>query len=372
MLNIISKYRGALMALAILGVLLTHSDIRIKEPMLYFLNYWIVWGQGGVDLFFFLSGFGLYYSCCKDDSCLPFWRKRLWRIIPPYLISLAVWIVAKHSNTPWTEFWHHAIFIGYWFPQLGWHYFSWFVSAIMMLYLVYPFYFKAFKRWPLWSTIVAALVGVALGGLYSYYFLVLHPKGVNAFIHFCTRIPVFFVGTYVGWLAHREKEGTFTLGRRGVATMLALAVVGYVALRWVGTLSGWPYRVQRNSGLLFYPFLLIVPGFSLAFGYVFSRMPKWLLQTASIVGKSTLEIYLLMATVLLYKADLVKWAGGSDAWGGLALVVICIVAGLLMHYVLMPLVYKTLKLIAAALRWLDDKSRGRIRRWCRGRREQSC
>ena len=60
----ISKYRTELMGLATIFILICHSPINgIQMPK--YLEYTIVQGQIGVDLFLFLSGMGLWFSLTK-------------------------------------------------------------------------------------------------------------------------------------------------------------------------------------------------------------------------------------------------------------------------------------------------------------------
>ena len=64
--DLISKYRSALMGLAIISILIFHftDDCRIYqtkfEGIIYYYNMLI--SSAGVDAFLALSGFGLYYS----------------------------------------------------------------------------------------------------------------------------------------------------------------------------------------------------------------------------------------------------------------------------------------------------------------------
>lgn len=357
MLSYISKSRASLMVLAMLGVLFTHSGLRCG---VYFLDYWIQWGYGGVDLFFFLSGFGLYYSCTKDSRCLPFWGKRLKRIMPPLVACIIVEQLIFNHAINFELLVKKALLVGFWIPQLRWPYFAWFVSGIMLLYLVFPFFFRFFKRSPLASTLVASAVGVSCAAYYSYYFFVLHPGTYNGLILFLARVPVFFAGVYTGHLAQREKAGSFTLSKGGVAAVLLMGVVGYGLLRYVGTLSGWDYIDQRNSGGIFYPFLLIVPGFALTFGYLLSLLPQMLQRAASFVGSATLETYLLIGTVFFFKPRFVQLAWGNPIAGSLLMMAACIATGMAVHYLVVPAFWWLWAKTALLCR--GGKSRGRSRR----------
>lgn len=64
-LSALSKYRSELMGIAIIWIVLFHSNI--SAPDNFFLRVlwylFVSFGGGiGVDIFFILSGFGLFYS----------------------------------------------------------------------------------------------------------------------------------------------------------------------------------------------------------------------------------------------------------------------------------------------------------------------
>ncbi len=67
--NGISEYRAELMAISMFAILLTHLKASFG---VYALDRVALLCQGGVDVFLFLSGFGLYYSGMKSDNPLRF------------------------------------------------------------------------------------------------------------------------------------------------------------------------------------------------------------------------------------------------------------------------------------------------------------
>lgn len=327
-LKYISQSRAQLMAFAILGVLFVHSGIRVPNGM---LDFTIQTGYGGVDLFFFLSGFGLFYSCKKDGRCLNFWLKRLKRIMPAYVVCILISQLMTRGRINWTHLWQDCLFVGYWIPQLKWHFFAWFMSGIMGLYLVFPLFYKAFRRYPAGATLHGALAGLFFAGVYSYYFLILHPNGCNAFIHLFARTPLFFLGTYFAYLYDKEKSGTFQISSTLLLTLLVLPFVGYKVFGVV-TNMGLNYNQLRNSGCSFYPFLLIVPGASIAAGYILCHCPRIARRILGWIGNSTLEAYLLLGAVFSFQNKFIALAGGSDIAGRLIMIAACIVIACLLHY----------------------------------------
>ena len=336
-LKYISQSRAQLMALAILGVLFVHSGIKIPNR---FVNFMVQMGYGGVDLFFFLSGFGLFFSCRKFDGCFTFWKKRIKRIMPAYLVCILITQLVLTSKINWTHLWQDSLFIGYWIKPLKWHYFAWFVSGIMGLYLIFPFYYKVFRRYPTCSTILASLLGLLCAGIYSYYFLKLHPSGCNTFIHLFARLPLFFLGVLFAYLC----ENNYVVNKRRTIVILLLPFIGFTILRIVSSI-GLTYNQMRNSGILFYPFVIIIPGLAITFGYLFSRFPSMIRKIFGWIGKSTLEAYLLIGVVFHYRMKFIHFVGGNNIYGCLLMILICICFACLIHFTIFMIENNTLKLI---------------------------
>ena len=66
--SLISKYRAPAMGIAILFVMFCHLDVAQKNhnvPVSSLASI-LQTGSMGVDIFLFVSGFGLYYSCTKN------------------------------------------------------------------------------------------------------------------------------------------------------------------------------------------------------------------------------------------------------------------------------------------------------------------
>ena len=88
----IFKYRKNMMAAAIVMILLYHTkgawpEIALKRIAGYF--------YGGVDLFFFASGIGCYFSYCRDRDAAAFFRRRCARILPVYVPFALCWIAVE-------------------------------------------------------------------------------------------------------------------------------------------------------------------------------------------------------------------------------------------------------------------------------------
>ena len=69
--------------------------------------YNLALGSSGVEIFLFLSGMGLFYSLSGDPRLSEFYRKRLTRILPAYLVlGGAGWLILDIllRKTGWLRF----------------------------------------------------------------------------------------------------------------------------------------------------------------------------------------------------------------------------------------------------------------------------
>lgn len=134
------KYRNLYMGIAILMVILYHMDCVTHIPLA--LRYSERYLYLGVDIFMCASGFGLCYAIGKY-STLTFYKRRILRIYPSYLV-MALAVTALHLIGGE----HFSVWD--WFCQLstlqyycvGGHFFDWYLSALILLYLFYPLLYK--------------------------------------------------------------------------------------------------------------------------------------------------------------------------------------------------------------------------------------
>ncbi len=164
-LSLLSAHRGALMGVAILWVMAFHLPSHTGNPILGSI---LDAGYGGVDIFLFLSGFGLYFSMSKKNVTVrQFYKKRFCRILPEFwLFLLGLFIVSM--NFDFHSFcWliYRATTIGYWIP--GTPYTLWYISCILFFYLIFPPYFRLFKKKGIVVPGLAVLIGIILIIIYG-------------------------------------------------------------------------------------------------------------------------------------------------------------------------------------------------------------
>lgn len=286
-LHLISKYRNSLMGFAILWTISFHIFTKFRLYDVPALNIFFWPGFGGVDIFFFLSGFGLYYSSLKNETKLLFYLKRFIRIFPAYIIVCLVdsLLVPDYSIG---HFIAKVTTIGYWF---NYSYFDWYVPSLVIFYLVFPFYILAFQKHPYRSTIVASFVGLLLTVIYI-------SGRINTgviMILFFIRIPIFFIGVLAGKLSLDKKIHWPHLKE----VSLILTIIGFASFFLFNTSPIFtPYLWK---GLLWIPFILITPGLTFVLSYLFEnylyniRIEAFL----SFFGKISFELFLIH--VMLFK-----------------------------------------------------------------------
>ena len=316
-LSLLSKYRTELMGISMLMVLVCHARLHgatFPDAILSILAL----GDRGVELFFLLSGIGIYYSLSsfrKSEQVLVSWyKKRLTRILVPYLIIetpfLAYYCISNHLGG--AEFLSYVSMISFWTDHVG----PWFIAFLIPLYLVSPLLYKLFSH--------SKIVGVLTCSLLILLSLVFakHPFqdfGYDSLVlenvQFCVqRAPSYFIGLFIGPLV---KEG----GKISYLWLLLLPAV-YILLPIIpitsGTFRGWIIGIFLIMALALIINLLDRTKIG---RNVFIRL-------LSIVGSATLEIY-------IFYDLLVNALGGlmSGTSFFVATVLLALILGILYHHI---------------------------------------
>lgn len=142
-------------AIAIILIILCHIHYFITitkyDTELFYFSF--IFAQIGLSLFFFISGFINYYNNNKPQNILKFYYKRLKRIYPIYWIALIIiWLTSYLgyiilSTSPTNIIEYLTVFLGFqeFFYIDGHQNYFWFVSVIIMYYLLYPLIIKPKK-----------------------------------------------------------------------------------------------------------------------------------------------------------------------------------------------------------------------------------
>ncbi len=287
----ISKYRNAIMGCAILWIMTYHSGISfpVHIPVLSPLASYIrSTGFGAVDIFMFLSGFGLYQSLSHNSDPIHFYKKRLLRIVPAYLPVLAIWLFLHLPEVPakmrLSTIVNNLTGTAFWLSKPP--SFNWYMPAIIVFYLMAPVLFKFVGK--TWKEILL----LSLTFLADICFL------GNYVIVAISRFTIFVLGMILGRCFMENRRIKLSAE---ILTYL-LGIFSYFVmyhLREAFPLLMWPY------GLHWYPFIFIAP----AVTFLLCRLLS-LMDTISIghkicemlgkVGQCTLEIYLIHIVLFDY------------------------------------------------------------------------
>ena len=295
----ISKYRKLLMGVAILAIVFCHLDIAQKDNGLdvshlaSMLHLFTV----GVDVFMFLSGFGLYYSCeRKHYTYLAFLKKRVSRILPYYfgIAGITYLILMLHNNTGAALYFERLFFVS-WAKRGSTLY--WFILAILVFYAVFPVVFHLLHR-------IGRHAGGKLLLFFTFFWLITAfiDRSFDAYHTFriaIERFPVFVLGALCGKLSMEGKKCPRPV-------FIALITVGFVASamlylcrpykRWINH-THFMYYLSR--GLLS---LAIMGTCIVIMDWLEEHHRGWyefLLRFLQFFGGITLEIYLFHQSYLL-------------------------------------------------------------------------
>jgi len=138
--DFLSKNRTQLMGYAILMVLVYHYGCWVHN---FFGDYNV--GFVGVDIFMFLSGWGLVFSYHKSKSVKEFYKKRAVRILPTfflmYFIIIAYKIISPNLHESSLSIILELTTLSYWL-QTDPNPTDWFLNCIIGFYFIFPILIK--------------------------------------------------------------------------------------------------------------------------------------------------------------------------------------------------------------------------------------
>lgn len=169
------------------------KNVALDYP-LKFLTSILKRGNLGVEVFLFLSGICLYYSMSCDSRIRIFYKKRLKRIVFPYLTIAGIFWFIKHvlSQGHLLSFIKQITFYNFW---INGNSSEWFIALIFPLYIVYPFiYKKLLKTNKRFLLLVLILIVYAFLTILRIHYNVYYGKVEIAL----SRIPIFLLGCFFG------------------------------------------------------------------------------------------------------------------------------------------------------------------------------
>ena len=274
----IKKYRSEIMGIATIMILLGHSVFYGKGFVNYgFLNDFITLGYSGVDIFLFLSGFGLAFSI-QNNNKRTFWKHRINRLLPTCLCIWFLYILIHIKSLSLMTFITPILEV-----YLGGY---WYIGFLIIVYLFFPWINEfASKR--------NGFITFFLSLFFS--FLCLMPfiyqgsaVSCNPLVCIVTRFPIFTLGML------------FAIKKFDILNIPYLNLILFI----LGILILIPYYEKDDLGgnrffTTYYCLLLLTPPVLYIYSFLlsFSNMggAKSVLRW---FGKLSLEIYLVQVTIM--------------------------------------------------------------------------
>lgn len=319
MLAKISKFRKELMGAAILLIMLCHSTVYIDSSAPSLVYHMLKqFSKIGVDLFLLLSGLGLFHSLSNDNNIPHFYKKRFMRILPQYIVVFLCWgviAVSLSMENPAGYVWKYSLISFYTSGELA----TWFVAAIILLYLLFPLFFYLLQRGE--KCIFA--ICVVLYGL-SFFLTLSSTEGSSLRLineAFIVRIPTFLAGMIIG----KRIESGYPHSQRRIYPYILGAVICIAA--WLIDAGLNPFFSRWFERVLFMPTAIFI---AVVLSCWFEKCGAAVHKSLIFLGSITLEIYLIHEKVLsLYDTYIPKCTVGSLLSNASAVIVAILLSKLL-------------------------------------------
>lgn len=302
----VNNYRIQIMGFAAMWVYVFHvrdqiavfHDIPVVTQIeLYCSNI----GFCGVDVFLFLSGWGLYYAIQRHSLC-GFYKRRYRRLIASFLVVC----VFKAFYQKW-EILRFVKGITCWtFLTKSVYEPIWFIPAIAILYLFYPLYIKIFNKFS--NKYICTAAAIAVWFVLAYAGAVL--TGREDIYLFVNRIPVFISGVLFGCMAFNGKKDA---GDAEKIILIVMFVTGIILQFYTLFVRVRLFLPMTPDGLP--AFLIAIPTcFGLA--KLFSLLARFtiILKIYGFLGKISLEFYVLQEITMAVLLD--NFPGYKLAYSG--------------------------------------------------------
>ena len=299
----LSRYRNELKGIAILWVVFFHAQLGL-DGFVYQIQRI---GYGGVDLFFFLSGFGLYHSLEKDADLGRYLKRRGERLLPSYLPFCLIWLavmlplygggLASSLRIALGNLTMSGYFAG---AALN---INWYVSAMALSLLLAPLFHAVLRTgksiWLRTAALMGGLFAMGLGFIGNEQYMAI------------SRLPVFVLG--MAFAAPQQKECS---EGKAMACMGGAFAAGMAVL--FACLSRFP-ELLIDYAMYWHPFVLIIPFLCAALAWLSARLPAAFRKPFALLGEASFEVFLFNVWIeLLGKrfglaASPVQWMAWSLA-----------------------------------------------------------
>lgn len=305
----ISRYRSELMGWAIVWVMMLHFTFIQLKPLGFVAQYGII----GVDIFLFVSGYGLFFALEKGSSLRSFYRRRFMRIFPAYYIIGAFYSFFVF-NDGIIDYLFRYTTLGFWTDSL---YCEWYIPSLVLLYLLSPC-LKAFFDKKGWAVILSlAVIAIYLVAYLLVDREIIYEKEPHFFLLY--RIPAFLFGMACAYWQKRRAS---------------------ISLFYIIMLIGVPFFLlffPRHHAIYNYKYLslaFLLPFFVCGL-ILISKITKPLNGIMARVGNASLEIFLIQG--IFFYAIVHHLVTIPTPWHDaitLGLMLLCTLLGIISHHLI--------------------------------------
>lgn len=192
-LAIISRYKLELMGIGVFMIIICHAyanGVQMSAPIKSLCAYCAI----GVDIFFLLSGIGMYYSLSKQSNysnskykTLKWYLHRYKRILLPYLCISIPWFI--YVSVDIQDFFLNLSTISFYINGKG----AWFVSILFILFIVTPITQRLLSSKNGLLILIFILIITTLFG-----FLKNESVKYHNLLYALNKTPCYFIGIYLG------------------------------------------------------------------------------------------------------------------------------------------------------------------------------
>lgn len=278
-LGVLSSCRNTVYTFSALWICLFHAVPELTSPWLLPVKLLRGAAGFGADIFVLMSGISLYNSLSKNKSVLRFYLRRLRRILPPYLlVSLPFFFLMDIIDGQKGAAYFLSDLTGISLFTRGCR-ISWFVTAILIMYLIYPLLHRLYEKTKYNPLIPLLLIAAAiLLNILLYRFF---PEFWSRCDIFFRRFPVFYAGAYLG---KSVKEGYTPPFNKTTVIIIAAAGIILAALKEGKILPDFSVPTEYIYSLFSVP---------VALSFTFADRIKQVRIISALIAPATLEIYLL-------------------------------------------------------------------------------
>ena len=266
----LKKTKQQVMGLAALFIILFHlfPVSRNNDVLNSVVRYVVMTGYIGVDIFFFMTGYMAYFS--NTDNYFRYIKRKFLNIYPLFIFSCVLFIImGKLSITKAL-----LTLSGIDFIMNGGGSLLWFIPAIMIFYLLVPFYLKLVRKMNNIQLFLIAITVWILIMLALENFVGNH--SINIFL---CRLPIILFGMTLA-----KYEGKWKVSHKFISALLLLMIGIFLTGRFA-------YTVKVNFLISDIFYIVAIPyvfGIILLTDVIFGKIKSYLLN---FLGKISLELY---------------------------------------------------------------------------------